>query len=155
LADMKGKVVGIPGIQSAGAEAAEMILKRGAGLLPERDYQYTTIGAGPAAMAALLAKKMDAIPYYPPFTYELEKRGFPPLADESTYVPQYVTGTHIVSRSWAEKNRPLFIRFLKSMIETGDWLKDPAKEKEVVAFFQENIPPGGGEGKLDQETAQK
>jgi ABC-type nitrate/sulfonate/bicarbonate transport system substrate-binding protein len=155
LSDLKGKVVGIQGIQSAGAEAIEMILKRGANLLPERDYSYVTVGAGTATMAALLAKKIDAIAYFPPFTYELEKRGYPPLADEATYVPKYVTGTHVVSRSWADQNRPLFIRFLKSMIETGDWLKDPANEKEVVAFFRENIEPGVGDGKMDQATAQK
>ena len=50
-------------------------------------------------------KKIDAIPYFPPFTYELEKRGYPPLADAVTYIPQYVTGTHVASRSWAEANR--------------------------------------------------
>ena len=155
LSDLKGKNIGIPGIQSAGAEAIEMSLKRGANLLPDRDYQYVTVGAGPATMAALLANKIDAIPYFPPFTYELEKRGFPPLADVVTYVPQYVTGTHVVSRQWADKNRPQFIRFLKSLIETGEWLKDPANEKAVVAFFAEHIEPGGGQGKMDQPMAQK
>ena len=62
LADLKGKIIGSPGIQSAGAEAVEMILKRGANLLPQRDYDLITVGAGAATMAALLAKKIDAIP---------------------------------------------------------------------------------------------
>lgn len=154
LSDLKGKNVGIPGIQSAGAEASEMILKRGANLLPERDYTFVSIGTGSATMGALLAKKINAVPYYPPFTYELEKRGYPPLADEATYVPQYVTGTHIVSRDWAEKHRDQFVRFLKAMIETGNWLKNPANEKDVVQWFANNMASGGPD-KLDPQLAQK
>jgi hypothetical protein len=154
LADLKGKIIGSPGIQSAGAEAVEMILKRGANLLPQRDYDLITVGAGAATMAALLAKKIDAIPYFPPFTYELEKRGYPPLADAVTYIPQYVTGTHVASRSWAEANRNQFVRLLKALIETGDWLKDPANEKAVVQWFADNVAAGGPD-KLEPQFAQK
>ena len=154
LSDLKGKIIGIPGIQSAGAEAVEMILRRGANLLPQHDYDMITVGAGAATMAALLAKTINAIPYFPPFTYELEKLGYPPLADEVTYVPQYVTGTHVASRSWIESNRGQFIRMLKALIETGDWLKDPANEKVVVQWFAENVA-SGGKDKLEPRFAQK
>ena len=154
LSDLKGKAIGIPGIQSAGAEAAETILRRGANLLPQRDYDFVSVGAGPATMAAVIAKKVDAIPYFPPLSFELEKYGMKILADQATYAPQYVTGTHIVNREWAEKNRPQFIRLIKSMIETGDWLKDPKNEAEVVAWFGDNIS-AGNQTKLDKAAAQR
>ncbi len=154
LSDLKGKNIGIPGIQSAGAETVEMILKRGANLLPQRDYDFVSVGAASATMAALMAKKIDAIPYFPPFTYELEKLGYPPLADAVTYMPQYVTGTHVASRSWAEKNRAHFVGLLKAIVETGDWLKNPANEKEVVAWFAENVA-SGGKDKLEPRFAQR
>jgi NMT1/THI5 like len=154
LSDLKGKAIGIPGIQSAGAEAVEMILKRGANLLPQRDYDLITVGAGAATMAALIAKKIDAIPYFPPFTYELEKLGYPALADKVTYVPQYVTGTHVASRTWIESNRGQFIRMLKALLETGDWLKDPANETAVVQWFAVNVASGGRD-KLELPFAQR
>ena len=154
LEDLKGKSIGIPGIQSAGAEAAEMILKRGVKLLPEKDFDYVTVGAASATMAALVAGKIDAVPYFPPFTYQLEKNGYTLLADAVTYVPQYVTGTHVVSRDWATKNRDQFVRMLKAMVETGDWLKDQANEKDVVKWFAENIASGGAD-KLSPAEAQR
>ena len=154
LEDLKGKNIGIPGIQSAGAEAVEMILKRGANMLPDKDYQYVTVGAASATMAALVAGKIDAVPYFAPFTFELEKQGYSLLTDAVKYMPQYVTGTHVVSRDWATKNRDQFVRFLKAMIESDDWLFDPANEKQVVAWFADNIATGGA-NKMDAATAQR
>ena len=154
LEDLKGKNIGIPGIQSAGAEAVEMILKRGAKFAPQKDYEYVTVGAAAATMAALLAGKIDAVPYFAPFTYELEKQGYTLLTDAVKYMPQYVTGTHVISRDWANKNRGQFVRVLKAMIETDDWLNDPANEKQVVAWFADNIATGGP-NKMDAATAQR
>ena len=71
-----------------------------------------------------------------------------------TYIPQYVTGTHVASRSWAEANRNQFVRLLKAMIETGDWLKDPANEKAVVQWFADNVAACGPD-KLEPQFAQK
>jgi len=152
--DLKGKAIGVPGVQSAGAEAIEMIMKRGAKMLPGRDFDFVTVGAGPATVAALMAGKVHAISSFPPLSYQLEQSGFPVIADLVTYVPQYVSGTHLVSKSWAEKNRGLMVRVMKSIIETGDWLRDPTKEKEVVAFFADYLPSGSKE-KLGLVHAQR
>ena len=131
-----------------------MILKRGAGMLPGRDYDFVTVGAGPATVAALTAQKVHAISSFPPFSYQLEASGFAPVADVVTHVPQYVTGTHLASRQWAEKNRDQMVRVLKGIVEAGDWLKDPAREKEVVTFFAEHISSGGKE-KLGPQLGQR
>ena len=44
LEDFRGKNIGTPGIQTASSEAVEMILKRGAGLLPGKDFNYVSTG---------------------------------------------------------------------------------------------------------------
>ena len=154
LQDVRGKIIGVQGIQTAGAEAVEMILKRGAAMLPDRDYKFITIGANSAVVAALRAGKIDVVPFYPPFTYELEKRGFAILADEVKYVPQYVTGAQIANRDWVEKNQDTFVKMLKALIEAGQWLRNPANEKEVVGWFGEHMASGTPE-KLDAVSAQR
>lgn len=122
-----------------------MMLKRGAGLLPEKDYNFVSTGGGNARAAALISGKIDALPTFPPISYDLEKRGFNVIADEVTYVPQYVSGVDVVTREWATKNRDLFIRLIKATIETGEWLKNPANKDQVIDWFAKNIKvPGGG-----------
>jgi len=145
LEDLKGKSLGIPGLQSASTEAIEMILLRGAGMKPGVDYNLVSAGAGSARVAALMAGAIDALPTYPPDSYELAKQGYNILADEVTYVPDYVTGVHVVSKEWAEKNEALFIRVIKGMIETGQWLQDPANKDAVIAWLATNMTVAGGE----------
>jgi hypothetical protein len=145
LSDLRGRSIGIPGIQSAGAEAAEMILRRGARLEPQRDYNFVSVGAGPGGAAALSAGRIDAMPYFPPISFILMDQGLPALADLVTHVPQYVTGVHIVNRRWAEQNRTRFVNFLKNMVTTGDWLANPANEQQVVTWFTQHWAPVGGQ----------
>lgn len=151
LEDLKGKRIGIPGIQSAGAEAIEMILKRGANLLPQKDYDFIDVGSNSAVTAALIAKRVDAVGSYPPFSYAMEKQGFKIFADEATYVPEYTTGVQIANRAWVEKNPDVFIRLLKALIETGAWFKNPANENAVEAWFMQHI----ASTPLDADTAKR
>ena len=154
LADLKGKNIGSPGIQTASSEAVEMMLKRGAGLLPEKDYNFVSTGGGNARAAALISGKIDALPTFPPISYDLERRGFNIIADEVTYVPQYVSGVDVVTREWATKNRDLFVRLIKATIETGEWLKNPANKDQVVDWFAKNIKVPGGAA-LGPENAER
>jgi ABC-type nitrate/sulfonate/bicarbonate transport system substrate-binding protein len=144
LKDFKGAKLGSPGIQTASTEAIEMILKRGAGLKRGVDYDLVQTGGGSARAAALVAGKIDGIPTFPPLSYDLEQRGFPVVASESTYVPQYVSGVDIVTREWAEKNRDLFIRVIKASIGVGQWLKDPANKDAAIDWFAKNMRVTGG-----------
>jgi NMT1/THI5 like len=144
LSDLREKSIGIPGIQSAAAEAGEMILRRGANMRPGQDYNLVSVGAGPGGMAALEAGKISAMPYFPPLSFELTDKGFPVVGDEVTFVPQYVTGVNIVNRKWAEAHRDLLVKFIKNMIKTTDWMRDPANEQAVVAWFSEHWAPVAG-----------
>src|SRR5262245_24418835 len=154
LEDFRGKSIGTPGIQTASSEAVEMILKRGAGLLPGRDYNFVSTGGGNTRAAALLSGKIDALPTFPPISYELERRGFPIVADEVTYVPHYVSGVDIVTREWAQKNRELLVRLIKASVETGQWLRDPANKDNVIDWFAKNMRVAGG-GAIGPEHARR
>ena len=75
--------------------------QRSADLLPGRDYNYVSTGGGSTRAAALLSGKIDALPTFPPISYELEKRGFNVVADHTEDVVfkqlQDVTPAHIAA----------------------------------------------------------
>ena len=142
IQDLKGGKLGIPGMQSASTEAIEMILKRGGNLVQPRDYTLISAGAGSARVAALIAGKVDAIPTFPPYNYDLVDKGYNFIADEATYVPQYTSGAHIANREWAEKNRDVFVRLIKAYVKTGMWLEDPANKEKVISWLAENLVIG-------------
>jgi ABC-type nitrate/sulfonate/bicarbonate transport system substrate-binding protein len=143
MSDLRGAKIGIPGVQSTAAEAVEMSLKRGANLLPKRDYTFIAAGGGSARVAALMAGKIEAIPTFPPFNYRLIDEGYNEVADEMDYVPKYVSGMIIVNRPWAEKNGKVLVDMLKRMIMAGDWLKDPANKDEVIAWLAKGFRVAG------------
>lgn len=143
LKDLKGKNIGTPGMQSASTEAVEMILLRGADMRQPKDYSLVQTGSGSARVAALQAGKVDAIPTFAPNTYELADKGFTILADERDFVPQYVSGVHIINEEWAAKNRDAVVQFLKGIIKVGQWLENPANKDEVIKWIGANYKSGG------------
>jgi ABC-type nitrate/sulfonate/bicarbonate transport system substrate-binding protein len=139
LQDLKGKHIGSPGPQTASTEAVEMVLKRGFGLLPSRDYDFVATGGGAARAAALVAGKIHAIPTFPPLSDDLEQRGMRVLGDMVDYVPLYVSGVDVVRKDWAEQNRDLMVRLIKAIVETGQWLKAPENKGAAIDWFAKNI----------------
>lgn len=143
LADLKGKTVANNGLQTTATQAVIAMLQRGANLMPDRDYSFVASGSAAARTAALMAGKLDAIPAVPPFSYQLLDQGFPLLAVEKQYVPNYVQGTLVVNRDWAEKNRAQLVAILKTMLVVGRWMKDPAQKNDVIAKMANNVMMAG------------
>ncbi|HWG04907.1 MAG TPA: ABC transporter substrate-binding protein, partial [Beijerinckiaceae bacterium] len=119
LAALRGKSLGTPGLQTASTEAIQVILKRGAGLLYPGDYDLISTGTGSARVAALLSRRIDALPTFPPYGYDLVERGYNMLGDEADFVPQYVTGPYVVNHEWASKNPDLMRRVVRVVVKTG------------------------------------
>jgi ABC-type nitrate/sulfonate/bicarbonate transport system substrate-binding protein len=133
LADLKGKTLATDGLQTNATEAVVAILQRGANLLPDRDYTFVTAASGAARVAALEAGKVDAVSSYIPVSYQMIDAGYPQLATERQYVPNYVQGTLVVGKRWAQANRATMVAMLKSMLLAGRWLKDPRQRDDVTA----------------------
>ena len=133
LADLKGKALASNGIATTGTQAVVAILQKGANLTPERDYSFVSAATGGARLAALTAGKVDGISTYPPISYKLIDTGYPVLGTEKQYGSNYVQGTLIVNRQWAQANRAVLVAMLKTMLQTGRWLRDPSKKNDVIA----------------------
>jgi ABC-type nitrate/sulfonate/bicarbonate transport system substrate-binding protein len=135
LQDLKGGKLAAPGVQSTAGEAIAEILKRGAGLLPGRDYTFVSAGAAPARAAALAVGTIDGISSFAPLGYKLIDDGFPQIADEMTYVPKYVSGVLFTTRAWAQKHRDTLVELLKTVVQTGEWLGNPANKEDVIQLL--------------------
>lgn len=142
LADLKGKVLATNGMRTTATQAVVSILQQGAGLAPDRDYDFVIAATGAARMAALTSGKVDAIAGIPPTSYMLADDGYPVLGNERQYVPNYVQGTLLVNRQWAQANRTIVVSIVKTMLQTGRWLRDPTKKDEIIARLADVIKAG-------------
>ncbi len=142
MRDLEGKTVGSPGPQSTAGQTAITILQRGAGLAEGKDYKIVSTGAGSARDAALAAGKIDAIPSFAPLSYKLVDEGLNQIGDLADYVKYHVTGTILVNKTWAEKNSDALVAILKSFVQTGRWLRDPANKDAVLASLASRVMEG-------------
>ena len=142
LGDLKGKMLASNGMQTTATQAVVAILQRGAGLVPEKDYTLVAAGNAGARAAALAAGKIDGVSTVPPFTYRMADDGFPVIATERQYVPNYVQGTLVANRDWAQKNRPVLVGILKTMLQVGRWLNDPRQKGDVLAKLADDVTMG-------------
>jgi ABC-type nitrate/sulfonate/bicarbonate transport system substrate-binding protein len=142
LADLRGKTLASNGPQTTATQSVIAMLQRGAHLAPDRDYTFVAAGNAGARAAALAAGKIDGIAAAQPYVYNMIDEGYPVLAVERQYVPNYVLGTLAVNRDWAEKNRPLLVSILKTMLQLGHWLKQPANKDAAIAKMAANVTEG-------------
>lgn len=142
LGDFKGKTLASNGLQTTATQAVVDILRRGAHLLPDRDYTLVAAGNAGARAAALAAGKIDGVSTVAPFTYEMIDDGYPAVATERQYVPDYVQGTLVANRDWAQKNRPVMVAILRRMLEIGRWLHDPKQKNGVLAQLADDVTMG-------------
>ena len=128
--DLKGANVGSSGLTSGTAFVLRRVL-RAKGLEYPRDYSLINVGGSAPAFLALTSGKIDAAIIAVPLNYEAAQMGHPIIAKVADFIPHYQLTEVTVKRSWAEKNRPLVVRFMKGLVLAMRWLydnKEPAVE---------------------------
>lgn len=139
--DLRGATIGSLGLTSGITFALRLVLQA-KGLEYPRDYKLINIGGTPDLLAALSAGKIDAAPLALPFNYVAEEMGFNFIGWYRDVLPNYQFASLAVQRFWAEKNRPLLVRFMKAMIQSMQWLYG---DKEAAIDFlakEMNLKPG-------------
>ena len=88
-------------------------------------------GGSPGNLAALQSGQISATTVAVPLDYAAEELGFHTIGRLLEAVPQFQSAALATRRSWAEKNRPLMVRFMKGMVQSLRWMhnnKDAAVE---------------------------
>ena len=119
--DLRGATFGAISLTSGVTFALRQVLKV-KGLEYPRDYKLLVIGGTPQTYAALTAGQIDAAALSLPVNYAAEEQGFNEIGKFVDVIPNYQLAAFSLKRSWAEKNRPIVIRFSTAMAQTMRWI---------------------------------
>lgn len=128
--DLRGANIGSSGLTSGTAFVLRRVL-RAKGMEYPRDYNLINVGGSAQAFLSLTANRIDAAIIAVPLNYEAAALGYPVIAKVVDYIPNYQLTEATVKRSWAERNRPTVVRFMKGLVLAMRWMhdnKEPAVE---------------------------
>lgn len=123
-ADLRGTTIGTQTLTSGTGFALRLVLKVH-GMEYPRDYKLLNIGGAADRYQALNSGQISSTPVGVPLDLVAKQQGFNVIgyfADD--HQPNFQFNVYIVKRSWAEKNRPLVVRFMKAMVGTMRWMAD-------------------------------
>ena len=129
--DLRGANIGSSGLTSGTAFVLRRVL-RAKGMEYPRDYNLINVGGSAQAFLSLTAGRVDAAIIAVPLNYEAAQMGYPVIAKVVDFIPNYQLTDVTVKRSWAEKNRPLVVRFMKGLVLAMRWMHD---NKEAAVDF--------------------
>ena len=120
--DLRGATFGTASLTGGTITALREALKL-RGLEYPRDYKLLIVAGGSSAnLAALQSGQIAATTVAVPLNYAAEESGLNVIGRLSEGIAHFQTNAFIVRRSWAEKNRPLMVRFMKAMVLTYRWM---------------------------------
>ena len=128
--DLRGATFGAISLTSGVTFALRQVLKV-KGLEYPRDYKLLVIGGTPQTYAALVAGAIDAAALSLPVNYAAEEQGFNEIGRFVDVIANYQLAALSTKRAWAEKNRPVLVRFMRAMAQTMRWIhqnKEPAAD---------------------------
>ena len=122
--ELRGGTIGASSLTSATVTALKEALKQ-KGLEYPRDYKILIVAGGSASnLQALQSGQITATTVAVPVNYAAEELGFNTLGRLLDAVPNFQAASLAIRRSWAGKNRPVMVRFMKAMVQSHRWLHD-------------------------------
>lgn len=121
--DLRGANIGSSGLTSGTA----FVLRRmmgSKGLRYPKDYNLINVGPSAQSYLALTANRVDAALIAVPLSSDAAEMGYNIIGRASDIIPNYQLTEISTRRAWAEKNRPVMVRFMKSMVLAMRWLYD-------------------------------
>ncbi len=120
--DLRGATFGTASLTGGTITALREALKL-KGLEYPRDYKLLIIAGGSSAnLAALQSGQIAATTVAVPLNYAAEEAGLNVIGRLSEGIPHFQTNAFVTRRSWAEKNRPVMVRFMRAMVLTFRWM---------------------------------
>jgi ABC-type nitrate/sulfonate/bicarbonate transport system substrate-binding protein len=136
FADLRGTVLAVDASLSGFATVLRAILERN-GLVVGQDVEFREVGNTGARTQALLNGEVAGSMLgtgQPQFINQALAGGVHMLARGSDYMPLYPAGTWTTTRRWAADNPDTLTAFIRAVLRTREWLRDPAHEAEAIAL---------------------
>lgn len=135
--DLRGATLGSSSLTGGTVTAFREALRQ-KGLEYPRDYRLLVVAGGSAGnFAALQSGQIAATTVAVPINYLAEESGFNVIGRLIDAVPNFQSNAIVTKRSWAEKNRPLMVRFMRAMVQSLRWLFD--NREAAVEFLAKEM----------------
>jgi ABC-type nitrate/sulfonate/bicarbonate transport system substrate-binding protein len=145
-ADLKGKRLAITGpTDPLNYVLARMLAANG---LKPTDYELINLGGAPQRLAAVQKGGVAGSLINQPSDFIALASGFSSLGLSTDYVDNFQYTITGVRREWAQKNRPLVVRFLRAYVRGCEFFYEPANKDAVVRALAEKT-------KSEREEAEK
>jgi len=146
--DLRGSTIGSSTLTSGNAFVLRRALKV-KGLEYPRDYKLLNVGGTTSAFAAMSAGQISAAMLAVPNAFQAQDAGFNLIGRVADIFPNYLLSAYSVRRSFAEKNRPLVVRFLKAVVLAKKWFEQDRKAATEFLAKEFQLPPSLAEKGLD------
>ncbi len=132
-ADLKGKTIGVSTLTGGTTLMVEEVLEK-AYKLKDSDYKYLVVGTSPERYAALKGGSVHATFMGAPFNFTAAREGFNKLITFHEILGPIQFTVDFVHQDYIKNHRDEIVRYLKSMIESTQWLYDRKNKEEALAI---------------------
>ena len=146
--DLRGATIGSSTLTSGTAFVLRRVLKT-KGLEYPRDYKLLNVGGTASSFAALSAGQIAAAMQAVPNAFQAQEAGFNVIGRVADLFPNYLLSAYSTRRSWAEKNRPQVVRFLKAVLLAKKWFEQDRKAATQFLAKEFQLTPALAEKGLD------
>jgi ABC-type nitrate/sulfonate/bicarbonate transport system substrate-binding protein len=145
-ADLKGKRLAVASpTDPLNYVMARMLAANG---LTPADYEMIGLGGTPTRLAAVEKGGVAGALVNQPSDFKAIASGFRSLGYSTDYVDNFQYTVSGVRRDWAQKNRPLVVRFLRAFARGCEFFYDPKNKEAVMRALMDKA-------KADREEAEK
>ena len=146
--DLRGATIGSSTLTSGTAFVLRRALKT-KGLEYPRDYKLLNVGGTSSSFAALSTGQIAAAMLAVPNAFQAQEAGFNVIGRVADIFPTYLLSAYTVRRSWAEKNRPQVVHFLRAVVQAKKWFEQDKKAAIEFLAKEFQLTPGLAEKGLD------
>ena len=132
-ADLKGKTIGVSTLTGGTTLMVEEVLEKGY-KLKDGDYKYLVVGTSPERYAALKGGSVHATFMGAPFNFTAAREGFNKLITFHEILGPIQFTVDFVHQDYIKNHRDEIVRYLKSTIESTQWLYDRKNKEEALAI---------------------
>ena len=131
--DLKGQRLGVAGL-TGGATSILLSYMKSKGLVHPRDFSLALVAGGtPARLSALESNAIAGAVLGIPFGDIAVDKGFTKLGDTTEVISNYQFNNININPTWAEKNRPTVVKFIKAHIQALRWIYEhPADASDFL-----------------------
>jgi ABC-type nitrate/sulfonate/bicarbonate transport system substrate-binding protein len=137
IADLKGKSLAVDAATTGYAFVLRKFLQMGG--LAESDYQFERMGGTAQRVEALMQNRTIGTIVVSPADLAPIAKGYRVLADAATIGP-YQSTLYVVRREWARAHEAELVGFIRGVLDSLAWLRDPVHRDEAAAIYRKYIP---------------